>query len=1080
MWPKRAALFEHNGFVLAALSVLLAFGIGSLIWQHVKSQRAEIISQYRADLLSIADLKVRGISAWLGERRTDANAVASDYFAIRGLAVALDGRHKSTNRSAILQWLNALRDGGEYEGASLLDGSGAVLLTTDPPAALPAEPEFQAALSQAIRNHAVSTTKWLPNGPADQIHEDILVPLFSSRPAELPIAVVVFRVRLDRRVKPWLRDWSVQSRTGECVLFHREGDTVAMLSEPRFFRGQPLRAFPLSSGAPAALGVLGFQGVVQGKDYRGVPVLAAVRPVPDTDWVLVVKMDLDEILAPLRERTRNLIVTVSLMLTAFALLAGMIWRHQKVAHFRELYQKEVDREALRKQAEVALKASESMFRSLAESVPAAIWMTDAAGKTTYVNQRFVTATGLSAGQAHRQAWLDIIHPEDRAACLEIAQAGLERHTSYEIVCRNRNTAGEYRWILNRATPKFLGDGRFDGHIGAAIDITERKQTEDRLRQLSRAVEQSPAAVVITDLDGSIQYVNPKFTQITGYSAGEVAGKDPRILNSGETPPEVYREIWETILAGREWRGEFHNKRKNGELYWVSASISVIADSEGAATHFLALQEDITGWKRAQAEASRSAELARHMIDSNLAAVAVVKSDTITDANDAFLYLTGCAREDVLSLKLKWTDTVPPEYRAQSSQAMEEMLRIGVNPPFEMEYCHQNGRRVPVLIGSAIIARQPLEWICFILDLTNLKRSQKELRRIEAKYRRFVETAADGILEVDTEGRVVFANARMADLFGYSVAELVGESLFQLTDQEHVAVLRTQLDDRRRGQCGQYELKCRRKDGTAVWGGLSGSPLYDANGCYSGAIGLFTDLTARKKAEEELTRANRELRLLSREALHSKDRERRKLARDLHDGTAQLLTGINMNIGRLANMISDGEQRQLLAETMALSKECAGEVRTLSYGLHPPLLDELGLVTAVQSFGRGFGERAGLDIDVKVPADFGRLDSEMELALFRIIQEAIMNVHRHSGSPRAVIELGRDSQEVRLTIRDFGRGTARPLSGSSPAPGVGLLGMRERAQEFGGDMNIESTPNGTMLTITLPLAKSNEDTSHTDR
>ena len=132
-----------------------------------------------------------------------------------------------------------------------------------------------------------------------------------------------------------------------------------------------------------------------------------------------------------------------------------------------------------------------------------------------------------------------------------------------------------------------------------VDITERKKTERWLRQLSLAVEQSPSSVVITDTKGDIEYVNPKFTEITGYSFDEAIGANPRILKSGEYPPETYKELWETIKAGGEWRGEFHNRKKNGELYWEAASICPITDENGTIRHFLAIKEDIT--KRREAE-----------------------------------------------------------------------------------------------------------------------------------------------------------------------------------------------------------------------------------------------------------------------------------------------------------------------------------------------------------------------------------------------------------------------------------------------------------------------------------------------
>jgi PAS domain S-box-containing protein len=130
---------------------------------------------------------------------------------------------------------------------------------------------------------------------------------------------------------------------------------------------------------------------------------------------------------------------------------------------------------------------------------------------------------------------------------------------------------------------------------------ERRKAEEALRKLSRAVEQSPASIVITDTDGGIEYINPKFVRLTGYSLEEAMGKNPRILKSGEKPPEEYRQLWDIITAGGEWKGEFHNKKKNGELYWESAVISPITDVHGKITHYIAVKEDITERKNAEAE-----------------------------------------------------------------------------------------------------------------------------------------------------------------------------------------------------------------------------------------------------------------------------------------------------------------------------------------------------------------------------------------------------------------------------------------------------------------------------------------------
>ncbi len=147
-------------------------------------------------------------------------------------------------------------------------------------------------------------------------------------------------------------------------------------------------------------------------------------------------------------------------------------------------------------------------------------------------------------------------------------------------------------------------GTLIGASTIARDITERKRAEEELRKLSRAVKQSPASIVITDTNGAIEYVNPKFMQITGYSHEEIIGKNPRILKSGETPAEEYKRLWEIITSGGEWQGEFHNKKKNGEMYWEFAVISSITNERGDITRFLAVKEDITERKYAEVERDR--------------------------------------------------------------------------------------------------------------------------------------------------------------------------------------------------------------------------------------------------------------------------------------------------------------------------------------------------------------------------------------------------------------------------------------------------------------------------------------------
>lgn len=261
----------------------------------------------------------------------------------------------------------------------------------------------------------------------------------------------------------------------------------------------------------------------------------------------------------------------------------------------------------RKLAEEALWAERNLLRTLVDSLPVAAYAKDRAGRKTLVNPVDAYNLGVaSPREALGKTDFDFFPREaaerfvaDDQAVLRDGQPVLNRE---ERITRRDGSTG---WLLTSKVPLRDADGRITGLVGIGLDITQRRQFEEQLRKLARAVEQSPASIIITDCAGNIEFVNPKFTQVTGYTADEVAGKNPRILKSGETPVEEYRRLWEVIAAGQEWRGEFRNKRKDGTLFWETASISPIRDGGGKITHFIAVKEDVTEKKLTEAKFLRA-------------------------------------------------------------------------------------------------------------------------------------------------------------------------------------------------------------------------------------------------------------------------------------------------------------------------------------------------------------------------------------------------------------------------------------------------------------------------------------------
>ncbi|MCX7869552.1 MAG: sensor histidine kinase, partial [Terrimicrobiaceae bacterium] len=221
-----------------------------------------------------------------------------------------------------------------------------------------------------------------------------------------------------------------------------------------------------------------------------------------------------------------------------------------------------------------------------------------------------------------------------------------------------------------------------------------------------------------------------------------------------------------------------------------------------------------------------------------------------------------------------------------------------------------------------------------------------------------------------------------------------------------------------------------------------------------------------EAEGAIAESEKRLRQLSARLLASQEEERRRIARELHDSTAQSLAALEMHVSLLEPLARAARSRRLVAETRAIARNCCQELRNISYLLHPPLLEEVGLPFAIRWLADGFAARSGISMTVDIAPDFPRLEPDAEAALFRVVQEASSNIYRHSGASSARLRLELEGQGwVVLSISDNGHGF--PPSENRP-PGIGLAGMRERLGPLGGELSIENSARGVTITARLPL------------
>ena len=368
----------------------------------------------------------------------------------------------------------------------------------------------------------------------------------------------------------------------------------------------------------------------------------------------------------------------------------------------------------------------------------------------------------------------------------------------------------------------------------------------------------------------------------------------------------------------------------------------------------------------------------------------------------------------------------------------------------------------------------------------------------------VDCSDDAIVSKNLGGIITSWNRGAERLFGYSAEEAIGHNVTLIIPPGHRDEETAILERLRRGErVDHFETERLRKDGTSVEVSLTISPVKDAAGRVIGASKVARNITEQKRAERslreseerlraltdgletqvrvrtreleqrnaEVVQQSEQLRELSNRLVQTQDDERRRIARELHDSAGQLLTALGLNLSSITELARQNlPLDKPIEDCHALIQQLSKEIRTMSYLLHPPLLDENGLSEAIRWYVQGLMERSDLQIELGISQNFGRLPREMELSVFRIVQECLTNIHRHSDSKTATIRLSRRAEGVSLEIQDSGGGiSVEKLAGiRAQRSGVGITGMRERVRHFGGALDIQSDATGTKILVELPV------------
>jgi PAS domain S-box-containing protein len=746
-------------------------------------------------------------------------------------------------------------------------------------------------------------------------------------------------------------------------------------------------------------------------------------------------------------------------------------------------------------AKEALKESEERYRTIFINSPVGIFRSTFEGRFIEVN----TALAHMLGYESPEDVLKSIHSikdqiyVDSEKRPEIVSDQLKSHDVYRHLnryCRKDGT----EFIANLYLKTVRDEKGEPVHLeGIVEDITDRKHAEDALRQSEsfyrQTLESIPGMVFTTRPNGYNDYASKQWASYTGVAMKEHLGFGwKKVLH----PDDRIRvgSAWQTALEGKaKYDLEYRIKRHDGVFEWFRVVCKPILDENGRIVRWFGVTISIQDRKKIEEDLEQSRSrmawvLKQVGVGTWLNELPFGRLDWDEQTKALFFV----PPDAVATIDLFWSRLHPEDHeptriaveKALSEQTQYTMEHRVVNPDTgEIRWIRSIGQATYAEDGT------PVRFDGINYDITTHKQSEEALRMSEERYRRLVETANEGIWVIDHDGRTVFVNSKMAEMLGCTVNEMVNTSLHDFVDPEEKPLAHEYMERRQQGTTEQHDIRFRRKDGNIFWASVSTNPIVDDRGVYLGALGMVTDITARKQSEEALLQLNRtldqrvaertalaesrakQLQALAVELIEAEERERQRVADLLHDDLQQMLAAAKYTLG------TDLEQSPQLSEVQHLLEKTILKTRHLSHQLSPAVLHQSGLTAAIDWLCRNLQDQFGIEIRCDMPGSM-KIESEpLKFFLFRASQELLFNIAKHAGVKTGKLVLSSSDDHIDLVIADSGKGfDTSILESHTSREGLGLRMLKERASYVGGRLTVESgVGQGTRVCLKVPAIKS---------
>jgi len=742
--------------------------------------------------------------------------------------------------------------------------------------------------------------------------------------------------------------------------------------------------------------------------------------------------------------------------------------------FEQLTKKELLRkmESLRlevmeyEKAESEQLYDEKLYRSLAVTAEAGVYIIKD-GIFRFVNQFTASRLGCNSVELIGKRAIDFIHPDDREAVAQKAADMLRGKRALPYEFRTIGRDGAVHWILETVTPIEFGAGR--AVLGQSMDITRQVEARNRLSRLEAleaSILESIPHAVIGLRNRQIIFANDGVEKVFGWKREDVIGKSTRIFyRSKKEWADGADNLYRSLETQRTFSAEVMRKKKDGTPIMCRLTASRIGDAL-VEKQVVITYEDITDQKAAE-------EVYMTMAESSQVGVYVVHDGTFLYINPIGAAYAGYSVNELIGMSSM--RLVHPEDRELVARRAKAMLRGKGKTPHVFRILAKDGQVRWIMETVTPIRFQGKKAILGnSMDITEQKEAQSKLAELEALEASILESIPHAVIGL-RDRKIFFANDGVEKVFGWKPKELIGREprLLCRTQEEFEVIDKLLYSTLERRRTFAVEYPCLRKDGAEIQCTISAARIGERLENQSIVV-TFENITYRKHFEKEIELSRGRLRDLSMHLQTVREKERTRIARELHDELGQLLTALNTGIILLKKKIPP-EQPHLAERTQSMKELIDMTMQTVKriyMDLRPGMLDHLGLPVAMDWQCKEFQKRTGIQCALDVEPEDMEPSKDASITVFRILQETLTNVSKHSKATRVNVSVREVDDDLELVVTDNGRGI-REEDLHKPKS-FGLLGIRERVDFRGGEVKIAGKKGkGTTVTVRMPNWRGDE-------